>query len=373
MPGTGARVLTVLQQQHEKALAALPPEVAYYYGSGAGDETTLREATTAWESFRLRPRPLRDVGAVDLTTSLLGSGLTMPVGVAPMAFHRLAHPDAEAATARGTAAAGGLLVLSTRSSLTLEDVAAASDAPWWFQVYVMRDRDLTARLVERAAAAGAKALVLTGDTPYVGIKRQLGGVRISLPDDHFLVNLQRHLVPGSDSSWAASQDPTTTLETIAWLREVSGLPVLVKGVLRGDAAVECLDAGAAGVVVSNHGGRQLDRALPSALALAEVVDAVDGRAPVLVDGGIRSGLDVLVALAVGASGVLVGRPVLWALASDGEDGVRDCLAALRDDLAHVMALAGAPALADVDRSLVTLPPHHLATTLRPLAPHPGEL
>ena len=353
-------VLRVLEDQRVRAADALPEGVAYYYASGSGDEETLGEAEAAWRSFRLRPRPLRDVSTVDLSTRLLGASLASPLGVAPSAFHRLAHPDAEAATARATGDAGGLFVLSTRSSLPLEDVAAAATGPWWFQVYVMRDRDLTARVVERAAAAGAGALVLTGDTPYVGIKKGLQGTRIDLPEDHFLVNLRQHLAPGADSAHAASQDPSITLETIAWLREVSGLPVLVKGVLRGDSAVECLDAGAAGVLVSTHGGRQLDRAVPSALALAEVVDAVDGRGLVLVDGGIRSGVDVLTALALGADAALLGRPALWALAAGGQDGVRRCLEAVRDDLAHAAALAGCARLSDVDRTLVAPAPnqHH---------------
>ncbi len=247
--------------------------------------------------------------------------------------------------------------MSTRASRPLEDVAAAVGGPWWFQVYVMRDRELTAALVRRAAAAGARALVVTGDTPLVGAKRRVGGTRIAVPDDSFLVNLERHLggTTGAAARASAEQDPSITMDVVRWLHEVSGLPVLVKGVLRGDDAVACLDAGAAGVVVSNHGGRQLDRALPSALALADVVDAVAGRAPVLVDGGLRSGLDCLVALALGASGVLLGRPVVWGLASGGADGVATALRAVSDDLAHVMALVGSTSLAGLDRSLVVPP------------------
>jgi 4-hydroxymandelate oxidase len=340
------------------ARAALPPEVYGYYAAGAGAEQTLHEAARAWSAFRLRPRALRDVSHVDTSLDLLGSPLGLPVGIAPMAFHALAHPDAERATATGTAAAGGLFVLSTRCSLPIEDVAAVA-GPWWFQVYVMRDRSLTRALVERAAAAGARALVLTGDTPYVGAKRAVGAVRIPLPPEHYLVNVGRHLPPGADHKVVTEQDPSIDTDVIGWLREVSGLPVLVKGVLRGDEAVRCLDAGAAGVVVSNHGGRQLDRALPSALALAEVADAVDGHGTggvVLADGGVRSGLDVLVALALGADGVLLGRPALWALATGGADGVASLVHQVRDELTHAMALAGAPDLGGVDRSLVVPAP-----------------
>jgi len=192
------------------------------------------------------------------------------------------------------------------------------------------------------------------DTPYVGRKGKVGGVRIAVPDDQFLVNLAQHLLPGTVGREAAEQDPSMTADVIADLAQVSGLPVLVKGVLRGDEAARCLDAGAAGVIVSNHGGRQLDRTLPSAFALGDVLDAVAGRGPVLVDGGIRGGIDALVALALGADAVLVGRPVLWALAADGAAGVTAALDALAADLTHVMAVAGAARIGDLDRSMVGL-------------------
>lgn len=210
----------------------------------------------------------------------------------------------------------------------------------------MRDRGLTRALVQRAAAAGATAVVVTGDTPYLGARPGAG--RTSLATDP-LVNLAEHL-NGDERS--TEQDPTADLDVIAEIAAAAGLPVLVKGVLRGDDATACLDAGAVGVMVSNHGGRQLDRAVPTAAALPEVVEAVGGRAPVLVDGGLRSGTDVLVALALGADAVLLGRPVLWALAADGAAGVRACLDGMTTDLAHVMGLAGARNLAEVSRDLV---------------------
>jgi 4-hydroxymandelate oxidase len=337
----------LLADQADAAAAALPRDVHDYVAAGAGEEASLAEAEGAWRAHRLRPRVLRDVSAVDTGTTLLGTPLRTPVLVAPTAQHGLVHPEAEAATARGTAAAGSLLVLSTRSSLPLEDAVGAG--PWWLQVYVLRDRGLTRALVQRAAAAGATALVLTGDTPYVGAKRR-GGAPPRGPQH--LANLAQHLVAGVRGDDAVEQDPSVDLRAVEELAAASGLPVLVKGVLRGDDALACLDAGAAGLVVSNHGGRQLDRAVSTARALPEVVDAVGGRAPVLVDGGLRSGLDVLTALALGASAVLLGRPVVWALAAGGADGVRDCLAALTGDLRAAMALAGAPLLADVGRDLV---------------------
>ncbi len=343
-------MLTALARHERDAEAIVPAGVHEFFASGAGDEVTLAEAPAAWARYRLRPRVLRDVGEVDLTTTLLGTRLAHPIGIAPVGYLGLVHPDGEVAVASAAREQGALLIGSTRAAMPIEDIGAAA-GPWWFQAYVMRDRDLTARLVERAAAAGAQALVLTGDTPFVGIKRRVGASRIAIPDDTFLVNLARHLTGSADRA-DAEQDPTATLDAIGWLRDLSGLPVLVKGVLRGDDARACLEAGAVGVVVSNHGGRQLDRSVPSAQALVEVVDAVGGAGPVLVDGGIRSGIDALVALALGASAVLVGRPVVWGLATAGAAGVTEALAALRDDLAHVMALAGAPRLADADRSLV---------------------
>jgi 4-hydroxymandelate oxidase len=348
-----APLLPVLAEQRLAAQRLLPPTVWDYYEAGSGQETTLREAATAWLSYRLRPQVLRDVSTVDLRTRLLGAEVESPFVVAPMAFHALAHPEGECATVAGTGAAGCLSVVSTRASRRLEEIGAAATGPWWFQAYLMRDRGLTEALVQRAAAAGARAVVLTVDTPYVGRKHKVSGVRIDVPDDAFLVNLAQHLVPGSVGRELAEQDPSMTPDVIARLAEVSGLPVVVKGVLRGDEALRCLDAGAAAVIVSNHGGRQLDRAVPSALALPEVLAAVDGRVPVLVDGGIRSGLDALVALALGADAVLVGRPILWALAADGADGVRQALADLTADLGHVMAVAGAARTADLDQRMVT--------------------
>jgi 4-hydroxymandelate oxidase len=266
--------------------------------------------------------------------TLLGTELATPVLVGPTAAHGLAHVDGESETARGVAAAGSLLVVSTRASQPLEQVPAG---PWWFQAYVVRDRQRTLDLFRRASDAGATAVVLTGDVPYLG--NRPGATRLQLqvnaPDDGDVA------------------DPSIGLEVIGELAAASGLPVLVKGVLRGDDAQACLDAGAAGVVVSNHGGRQLDRAVPTVDALAEVAEAVDGRGPVLVDGGLRSGLDVLCALALGADAVLLGRPVLWALAAGGAPAVQACLEALTADLSHVMGLAGARSTADLRPDLVS--------------------
>ncbi|MBV9101928.1 MAG: alpha-hydroxy-acid oxidizing protein [Candidatus Dormibacteraeota bacterium] len=341
----------LLARHEETARARLDGHSYDYIAGGGAEEISVREAAAAWRRIRLRPRVLRDVTEVDTSCEVAGIRVSAPVLVAPTAFHAIAHPDGEVETARGVAAAGGLMIVATRSNADLDAVVAALGSPWLFQVYVMRDRDITASLVERAARLGARALVLTGDAPVLS-RRRHGHILPPLTEDQYLGNLRPLLKPGTRISWDTAQDPSITFETIGWLRELSGLPVYVKGVLRGDDAAACLDAGAAGVVVSNHGGRQLDRAVAAAVALPGVVAAVGGRGEVLVDGGIRSGIDILIALAMGARAVLVGRPVSWALASDGAAGVQQLLDALRDDLREAMALAGARAIADVDRSLV---------------------
>ncbi|HLM42800.1 MAG TPA: alpha-hydroxy acid oxidase, partial [Myxococcaceae bacterium] len=307
----------------ERARALLPQPVFDYYAGGAGDEDTLAANASAWSAVRLRPRVLRDVSHVDTSTTVLGTRVAAPVLVAPTAFHRLAHPLGELATAQGTAVANSLLVLSTRSSTRLESVAAAA-GPWWFQVYVLRDRGLTRELVLRATASGARALVLTGDTPYVGRKRRNRDT-LSIPDEDFRANLER-----LTDVTLAEQASNVTFDDIGWLHELSRLPVLVKGVLRADDATRCIQAGAAGVIVSNHGGRQLDGAVPTAHALPEVAQALAGRGEVLVDGGIRSGRDVLRALALGARAVLLGRPILWGRALEGAAGVQRVLTELQE-------------------------------------------
>jgi 4-hydroxymandelate oxidase len=333
-----------------QARGLLRPEVYDYYAGGSGGEATLRANQQAWQCIRFLPRVLRDVSVVDTGVLLDSSSPTEPVrlrtplAVAPTAFHRLGHPDGELATAAGAARAGALFVLSTRSTCRIEEVGAAvarTGGTWWFQVYLMRDPELTAGLVRRAAAAGAQALVLTGDTPLVGRKARVQGDDL-VSDGQFGVNIG----PLADLTTAELASSVTQAH-IGWLSELSGgLPVLVKGVLRADDAAACVAAGAAGIIVSNHGGRQLDRAVPTAEALPAVAAAVPGE-PVDVDGGVRDAEDVLAALALGARLVFLGRPVLWALACGGADGVQALLEGLTARLAHVMALAGAASVAEV--------------------------
>ena len=324
----GGGVEAMIDRLEAEARRRLDPPGYDYVAGGAGAETSLGEATAAWRDYRFLPRVLRDVSAVTTTVDLFGTALASPVGVAPFGYQGRQHPDAETATAVG--AQRHLFVLSTRADRAVEDVAAVA-GPWWFQAYVTADRAIGDDLVRRAAAAGARAVVLTGDTPFVGRKARTGPAR---PVDA-----------------AAEQDPSVTLADIDRLARLSGLPVLVKGVLRADDTKAVLDAGAAGVIVSNHGGRQLDRAIAPAHALADVVAAA-GDAPVLVDGGIRSGHDVLTAVALGARAVLMGRPVAWALTVDGARGVADLLAALDSEFAHVLALSGHTSCADVGPDLI---------------------
>lgn len=316
-------MLPLLATHLEAARRDLPPEVvAYIEAGGVG----LAEAPGAWEQLRLRPRVLRDVTAVDTCLTLFGTQLRTPVLVAPTAFHGRVHPDGEPATSRGAAEVGSLMVVATRSDFPVSQITA----PFWWQSYVLKDRGLTLELALRARDAGATAVVVTGDTPFLAPRE--GGVRQPLGEQE--------------------QDPSATFDVLPWLADGTGLPVLVKGVLRADDAQECLAAGASGIIVSNHGGRQLDRVSSTVAALPEVVDAVGGVVPVLVDGGLRSGADVVCALALGASAVLIGKPVLWALAADGAAGVAACLQALTDDLVTVMGLCGCPSLQEIDPALL---------------------
>ncbi|HEY7429287.1 MAG TPA: alpha-hydroxy acid oxidase [Streptosporangiaceae bacterium] len=347
---------TDVAELERRARGLLSREVYDYYAGGSGHEETLRANAAAWRHCQLLPRALRDVSVVDTSVRLPElrlpgqpeTELATPIGVAPTGFQRLAHPGGECATAEGAARAGALTVLSTRSSSRIEDVGdavAKAGGAWWFQVYVLRDRDLTAHLVSRAVAAGARALVLTADTPEPGRKRRgHGGTPVT--EEQFYANTG----PLADPA-RADQAADVTFADIRWLARIGDVPILVKGVLRPDDAHACIAAGAAGVIVSNHGGRQLDRAIATAQALPAIVAALRGEngrgGEVFVDGGLRTAEDVLTALALGARAVFLGRPVLWALACGGADGVHDLLAGLTDDLAHVMALAGAASVAEL--------------------------
>jgi 4-hydroxymandelate oxidase len=331
-----------------------------YYASGADDELTLSDNRAAFRRWQLHYRVLVDVSERDLGTTVLGERLTVPYVGAPTAFHKLAHPRGEAATAAALGAAGTAMILSTLSTTPVEEVVAATPGPVWFQLYVYKDRGATAALVERARAAGCRALVLTVDAPLLGRRERDVRNRFRLPEGLRVENVlpagQRLPAEVADSGLAAYfaslLDPSLSWKDLEWLRTVSGLPVVIKGIVRADDARRAVDHGAAGVVVSNHGGRQLDTAPATIDVLAEVVDAAGDQLEVLMDGGVRRGTDVIKALALGAKAVLLGRPLLWALAWNGEEGVRHALTLLREEVDLALALCGSPTLAALDRSLV---------------------
>ncbi|MFG1810072.1 alpha-hydroxy acid oxidase [Streptomyces sp. NPDC049040] len=329
---------------------------------GAETERTVGANRRAFGRVTLRPRVLVDVSDCRTGTELLGARLETPLGVAPTAYHRLVHPEGEVATARGAGAAGALYVVSIYASRTLEDIAAAAAGPLWIQVYWLRRREALAGLVGRAAAAGCRAVVLTVDAPRLGRRHRDARNGFALGPGIGAVNLDpsvtaaAHLGGAGRSALAAhaveAVDPSVTWSDLAWLRARSELPLVLKGILTAQDAVLAVRHGADAIVVSNHGGRQLDGATPSLDALAEVVDAVGGACPVLLDGGVRGGTDAFAALALGARAVLLGRPVLWGLAADGAAGVAGVLGLATEELAHTMALTGRPDLASVDRSAV---------------------
>jgi 4-hydroxymandelate oxidase len=342
-----------------RARDCLPRWVYDYVAGGADDELTLEENVAAWRRLRLRPRVLRDVSKVSTQTTVLGTPIAIPALIAPTAYQRLVHDEGERATACAAAATGTIMIASTLSTVSLEDIAAvAPGEARWFQLYVHRDRSWTEELVARAVAAGYTGLVFTADVPLLGLRLRDERNEFHLPPGMVMANVGEAPPSVEGSALAAyagsAMDPALTFADIEWLRGLCDLPIIVKGVLRGDDARACVDAGAAGIVVSNHGGRQLDTAVATAEALPEIVDAVAGDAEVLIDGGIRRGTDIVKARALGARAVLLGRPVLWGLATAGALGVRTVLEGLRDELARALALCGAPTMDDVARDLVAV-------------------
>ena len=312
-----------------------------YIRGGSGDESTLRENVEAFARWKLRPRILVDVASVDAAATVLDTPVSMPVLIAPTAMQRFADPEGEAATARAAARAGTIMVLSTSATMRPGAVAgAAPDATRWFQIYVLRDRGVTQALIDEACAHGYSALVLTVDVPILG--RREGALRAGfhVPDDFELAG---DIFEGLD--------PTVSWRDVEWIAG-HGLPVVLKGVLTPEDALLGIEHGAAAVVVSNHGGRQLDGVAASIDALPQVAEAVGGRAEILLDGGVRRGVDVLRALALGAKAVLVGRPVLWGLAAGGEDGVLRVLELLREEVELGLRLLGCTSPADVEREHV---------------------
>jgi isopentenyl diphosphate isomerase/L-lactate dehydrogenase-like FMN-dependent dehydrogenase len=313
-----------------------------YFTGGAGDEVTLRDNVAAFERRKLRPRVLVDVGSISTNTTVVGTEVALPILIAPVAMQRMAHPDGEIATARAAAAAGTIMCLSSAATTRPAEVAAAApDAPRWFQVYVFKERALTQGLIDEAVASGYSGLVLTVDTPFLGRRERDLRIDFKVPEE----------LAVTGDLFGHGFDAGLSWRDLEWLSG-HGLPVVVKGILTAEDAQLACDHGAAAIVVSNHGGRQLDGVPASLDALEEVVDAVAGRAEVLLDGGVRRGTDALKALALGARAVLIGRPMLWGLAAGGEEGVADVLRLLREEVELGLGLLGCASLADVSRAHV---------------------
>ncbi len=325
-----------------------------YYASGANDDVTLNENQAAYQRILLRPRMMTGNAERTMNTTILGQSLNAPIMIAPMAYMKMAHSDGEYAMARAAASRGINMVVSTTATVALEDVAAAvPDAPRWFQLYLYKDRAAARELVERAESCGYKAIVLTVDRPILGRREADIRNNFALPPHLEIKNFPVYANREGVSAYHAPLlEDNLQWSDVRWLKSITRLPVLVKGVLRGDDARFALDHGADGIIVSNHGGRQLDGALATIDALPDVVQAVDGAADVLIDGGIRRGTDVLKALARGAKGVLLGRPLLWGLALNGEAGVGHILDLLIQELDLAMALCGCHSIEDITSDLL---------------------
>jgi 4-hydroxymandelate oxidase len=330
----------VVDDYRPAAKAAVAPDAWDYFEGGAGDEWTLDENRRAFTRWMLRPRFLRGAGSPDTSTTVLGSPLSLPVLVAPWAYQRLAHPDGEFATARGAASAGTVMVVSSTAESYLEEVAAAAPGPKWWQLYVAEDRGFTESMLSRVVEAGYTAICWTVDFPVSGLRHRDTRSGFVMPLG----------VGTSDYIF----DPELSWDDLAWIKErAPGLPVAVKGLLTAEDAELAVQAGADAVVVSNHGGRQLDRSHAGLEALPEVAAQVSGRVPVLMDGGVRRGTDVLTAMALGAVAVLVGRPTIWGLASEGDAGVAGVLEILRSEFANAMSLTGCRSVDEIGPALVT--------------------
>jgi 4-hydroxymandelate oxidase len=328
-----------LDDYEPAARAALPEEIYGFIAGAAGDEWTHQENRRAFGRWVLRPRVLRGVGSSDPSIQLLGSSLAMPVLVAPWAYQRMAHPDGEVGTARAAARAGTIMCVSTTAIDILEEVAAATDAPKWWQLYVFTDRAFTEEMLARVVAAGFGAIVWTVDLNAYGLRHRetRSGYEPAI----------------SPSTEELRYDVTLSWDDLPWIREhTPGMRLVLKGILTREDAELAVQAGADGIVVSNHGGRQLDTSPATLEALLEIVDAVDGRVPILLDGGVRRGTDVVKALALGASAALVGRPTAWGLAAAGEEGVVDVLRILREELENAMTLCGCGTVTDITRAHV---------------------
>lgn len=359
---SGEKRLVCVSDFEQRAINLLPKNALDYYRSGAGEEFTLNLNREAFRRLRIRPRFMRDVSRRNQCTVILGNSVSMPVGVAPTAMQRMAHPDGECANARAVGAMGGVFILSTLSTSSLEEVAAAApNTTKWFQLYIYNDRDVTRKIVQRAEKAGYQALVLTVDAPIFGIRNADVRNQFALPPHLSLANFEGNKATDVNKSESGSGineyvkklfDQSLTWEDITWLKGITKLPLVLKGILTAEDAVIATDLGVAGILVSNHGARQVDCTPASIEALPEVVKAVSGRCEIYLDGGVTQGTDVFKALALGAKMVFMGRPAIWGLTIAGEDGVKSILSIVKTELDSVMALTGCATLKDIKKDMI---------------------
>ncbi|XP_055596633.1 uncharacterized protein LOC129746779 [Uranotaenia lowii] len=346
-------------EDYEKRAAEIIPAGSFdYFRCGAGDELTLGLNRSCFERIRIRTRVLRSGSKRDMKVTLFGEELAMPIGIAPSAMQQITHPEGEVGNARAAASRGVVYTLSTVATYSLEQVAAETPgSPKWFQLYIFKDRTLTESLVRRAEKAGFKAIVLTVDAPMFGIRRAIMRNKFSLPPHLVIRNLEGHLPPvkqGQDAPniqdyMSGQLDPTLSWDDVKWLQNFTKLPVIVKGILSKEDAILAADAGVQGIWVSNHGARQLDSVPATIEALPEIAAAVGDRTTIFMDGGINEGTDVFKALALGAKMVFIGKPALWGLAVDGQQGVENVLDILRKELDLAMAFTGCQKVADIGR------------------------
>lgn len=312
-----------------------------YLSSGAADEVTLGWNCSAFEKIRLKPRVLVDISNVDTSVEILGQQLDFPILLAPVGLQRLYHADGEIAAVRGAGDAGSTYVISSYSTTPLEDIAAAASGPTWIQIYLQPDRAFTLDVVQRAEAAGCRAICVTVDLPVIGVRNRMDRARFAVPDELNVPHMMENFT-GSPVTW----------KDIEWLQSITKLAVLLKGILDPDDAKLAIENGASGIIVSNHGARDLDSTPPTIEALPRVAEAVDGRIPILMDGGIRRGTDVLKAIALGANAVLVGRPFCFGLAAGGAAGVSRVVNILKKEFEIAMALTGRTSVSQIDRSVI---------------------
>jgi 4-hydroxymandelate oxidase len=326
----------------------MPAATWDYIQGGSEDEITLQANRSSFQQLRLRPRALNDVTTIDTRTSVQNTPVRMPIFVAPMGLHTLVCPEGECATAQAVQHMGSIMTVSTFATQSLEEIAQHTSAHLWLQLYLYQDLEFTQSLVRRAEAAGYQAIVLTVDAPYLGRRERDIRNKFTLPPSIHIANIASDTLPKEYIPVPA----VATWKTVSWLRALTPLPIILKGILTAEDALIALHHQVNGIIVSNHGGRQLDGVQASIEALPEIVQAVNGCCEIYLDGGIRRGTDVLKALALGARAVFVGRPILWGLAVDGRQGVQAILELLLDELSSAMALSGYPTIARLDRALV---------------------